>query len=299
MNILVLGGSGFVGSRLCEALVEAGHETTVIGRSAEAGDRLPGAVRYVSADTSVEGDWQEEIKYQDAVINLAGANIFRRWTEKSKQLIYDSRILTTRNLVDAMEGSRITVLVNASAVGYYGSHGDEEVTERDSVGADFLAVLARDWEREASSARDKGIRVVISRFGVVLGKNGGALANMVPIFKAFLGGRLGSGEQWFSWVHMKDLVRALLFFIEHEEAEGPFNVTSPNPVRNREFTSTLAEVLHRPALFPAPGFMIRLVLGEFGSVLLKGQRAIPRKLLDHEFRFLYPGVREALEEAMA
>ncbi|MBI4773463.1 MAG: TIGR01777 family protein [Deltaproteobacteria bacterium] len=297
MNILVLGGRGFVGSRLCEALVESGHETTVISRSAEAGDRLPGAVRYVSADTSVEGDWQEEIKHQDAVINLAGAAIFRRWTEKSKQLIYDSRIHTTRNLVDVMDGARNTVLVNASAAGYYGSHGDEELTERNSVGADFLAVLAQDWEKEASSARAKGIRVVISRFGVVLGKGGGALANMVPIFKMCLGGRLGSGEQWFSWVHMKDLVGALLFFLDHEDLEGPFNVTSPNPVRNREFTNTLAEVLHRQALLPVPGFMIRLVLGEFGSVLLKGQRAVPRKLLDHGFGFFYPRVREALEEA--
>ena len=297
MNIAVLGGRGFIGSRLCEKLVEAGHETTVISRSTEAGDGLPEAVKYVSADTTAEGNWQEEIKDREAVINLAGAGIFRRWNETSKKLMYDSRILTTRNLVDAMQGSRNSVLINASAAGYYGFQGDKELTEKDPAGEDFLAVLCRDWEKEAFKARDKGIRVAVARFGVVLGKNGGALTNMVSAFRKFLGGRLGDGEQWFSWVHMEDLVRALLFILSHEELEGPFNVTAPGPVQNREFTKTLAEVLHRPALVPAPGFLIQLFLGEFGSVLLKGQKAIPRELLDHEFRFLYPRVREALEEA--
>ncbi|HQH17842.1 MAG TPA: TIGR01777 family oxidoreductase, partial [Smithella sp.] len=184
---------------------------------------------------------------------------------------------------------------STSAVGYYGFHQDEELTESSPAGTDFLARLARDWESEAMNAQTKGARVVITRFGIVLGKDGGALGQMIPLFKFFLGGPLGSGRQWFSWVHMQDLVEAFIFLLGKKEISGPVNLCSPEPVRNKELGSAIGRVLHRPSFMPAPGFMIKLILGEFGSVLLEGQRVIPEKLLDAGYQFRYPGIDEALK----
>ena len=183
---------------------------------------------------------------------------------------------------------------STSAVGYYGFHEDEELTESSPAGGDFLARLASDWEAEAMRAKEKGARVVITRFGIVLGPNGGALGQMIPLFKFFLGGPLGSGRQWFSWVHLQDLTAAFLFLIGHPEISGAVNLCAPQPVRNRELGNAIGRVLHRPSFLPAPGFMIEIILGEFGSVLLKGQRVIPRRLLDAGFRFSYPEIDEAL-----
>jgi uncharacterized protein len=187
---------------------------------------------------------------------------------------------------------------STSAVGYYGFHEDEALTENSPSGNDFLAKLAYDWEQEALRAEDKGARVVITRFGIVLGKNGGALGQMIPLFKYFLGGPLGSGRQWFSWVHMHDLAEAFIFLLNHQELSGAINLCSPQPVRNRQLGEAIGKVLHRPSFLPAPGFMIRLILGEFGSVLLKGQRVIPRRLLDAGFQFQYPDIEEALRNIL-
>jgi len=246
----------------------------------------------------VPGAWQNEIQTQNAVINLAGSSIFTRWTKKAKQLIYDSRILTTRNVVEAIPAGKETLLCSTSAVGYYGFRHDEELTEADRPGSDFLARVCIDWENEAAKAADKGARVVITRFGIVLGKTGGALGQMIPLFKMFVGGPQGSGRQWFSWIHMQDLVNAFVFVLDNNSISGPVNVCAPNPVRNRDLAKSLGQVMFRPSFLKTPSFMLRLVLGEFGSMILKGQRVIPTRLLEHGFRFRYPEIVGALREVL-
>ena len=227
---------------------------------------------------------------QDVVVNLAGASIFTRWTDKQKKEIWESRTSTTRNIVEAIEVNqgRSFTLFSTSAVGYYGFHGDEELTEDSPPGDDFLATLAVAWEAEALKSQEKGARVVITRFGIVLGPGGGALGQMLPVFKRFMGGPIGNGQQWFSWVHMRDLTDAFIFLLRHTDLSGPFNLCSPYPVRNKELAKAIGKALHRPSFMPAPAFMIKLLFGEFGSVILKGQRVVPRRLLESGFSFQYP-----------
>jgi len=298
MRVFITGGLGFVGTQLSIRLLKRGHEVTVVDHSPKPKPYTPGQVKYVPADTTIPGAWQEELLKHDAVINLAGASIFQRWNEKTKQLIYNSRIHTTRNVVEAMTGEKGTLLCSTSAVGYYGFQYDEELIEEDSPGDDFLAKVCVDWEKEALKAADKGVRVTITRFGIVLGKTGGALGQMISAFKKFVGGPLGSGNQWFSWIHMEDLLSAFLFVFDNQDIHGPVNVCSPNPVRNRELATALGKALSRPSFFKAPAFMIRLVLGEFGSVVLEGQRVIPAKLLRQGFMFQYSEITEALKEVI-
>jgi uncharacterized protein (TIGR01777 family) len=295
MKIFITGGTGFVGKSLAPALVRSGHEVSVLTRSGK-GD-LPG-ISWIGGDPAQRGKWQESVRGHGVVINLAGASIFTRWTEEAKKKIRDSRIQTTRHLLEAMEGGEGKTFFSTSAVGYYGFHGDEDLTEDSPPGGDFLALLARDWEAEAREAEKKGCRVVITRFGIVLGEKGGALGQMIPLFRKYLGGPLGSGRQWFSWIHIEDLTRAFLFLLEHRELSGPVNFTAPNPVRNKELAQALGRVLGRPAFLPAPGFLLRTVLGEFGSILLEGQRVLPRKLLQAGFQFSYPEIDGALRQVI-
>jgi len=298
MKIFITGGLGFVGTQLSVRLLKRGHEVTVVDHSPKPKPYTPGQVKYVSADTTIPGAWQEDLIKHDAVINLAGASIFQRWNDTTKQLIYKSRIRTTRRVVEAMTGEKDALLCSTSAVGYYGFQGDEELIEEDSPGDDFLAKVCVDWEKEALKAADKGVRVTITRFGIVLGKTGGALGQMISAFKKYVGGPSGSGDQWFSWIHMEDLLRAFLFVFDNQDIRGPVNVCSPKPVRNRELTTALGKALSRPSFLKAPAFVIRLVLGEFGSVLLEGQRVIPAKLLRQGFVFQYPEITGALKEVI-
>ncbi len=298
MKVLITGGLGFIGTQLSDRLLEKGHQVIVVDRVPEPAAYTPQRVTYVPADTTMKGAWQEEIAGQDAVINLAGASIFTRWNDKTKQLIYDSRVLTTRNVVEAMDKNKEALLCSTSAVGYYGFRGDEELAEDDSPGSDFLAEVCIDWEAEANKATQKGARVVITRFGIVLGKTGGALGQMIPAFKKFVGGPLGSGKQWFSWVHMEDLLRAFIFVFENKDIHGPVNLCSPNPVRNKDLAKALGKVLSRPSFLKTPAFTLRLALGEFGSILLEGQKVMPSKLRKHGFRFRYPEIMGALQEAV-
>ncbi len=297
MRVLITGGLGFIGTQLSVGLLKKGHQVTIVCLAPEPQAYTPQQVRYVSADTSVKGPWQGHVADQDAVINLAGASIFRRWTKKNKQLICDSRILTTRNVVEALPDKKETVLCSASAVGYYGFRGNEELAEGDAPGTDFLATVCVDWEKEALEATHKGVRVATTRFGIVLGKTGGALGQMIPAFKKFVGGPLGSGNQWFSWIHIEDVLRAFMFVLENQNVQGPVNFCSPNPVKNRDLAKALGKALSRPAFVTTPAFMLRLVLGEFGSMLLEGQRVMPAKLLKCGFSFRYPKITSALEEA--
>jgi uncharacterized protein (TIGR01777 family) len=297
MKILITGGTGFVGTQLTSRFIQDGHDVTILSRSAKRLGEVPRGISYLQGDPTQKGPWQEAVKNHDAVINLAGASIFAKWTEEQKRAIRESRVSTTRNIVEGIPSPfpRQFTLLSTSAVGYYGFRGDEELVEDSPPGNDFLARIAVDWEGEALKAKDKGARVVITRFGIVLGEKGGALSQMILLFKKYVGGPIGSGRQWFSWVHIKDLAEAFAFLIKHPEISGPVNVCSPNPVRNKDLAKALGKVLHRPSFMPAPGFMVKLVLGEFGSVILEGQRVIPRRLLENGFTFQYPDIERTLQ----
>jgi len=299
MKILITGGSGFVGSNLADFLISKGHQVTAIGRSEPQHRFDRENYHFVAADTTRKGPWQRELADADAVVNLAGATIFKRWTGKHKKKIYDSRVLTTRNVVEALPSGTKLTLCSASGAGYYGSRGDDVLKEDERPGRDFLAGVSMDWEKEALRASAKGARVAILRFGVVLGKNGGAMSKLIPAFKMFVGGPLGDGRQWFPWVHLDDLMAAMVFVLEHPEVSGPLNFCAPNPVRNRELAQTLGEVLSRPSFMPAPAFMIRLAMGEFGDVFLGSQRTVPDKLVNHGFAFRHPDIRGAIEAIVA
>lgn len=296
MRIFMTGGTGFVGTYLAGHLAGQGHNVTILTSSFDTPSAPGPGIAYVAGNPTVKGPWQDKVREHEVIINLAGASIFHRWSPAWKELLRQSRIQTTRHLVEALEGTtdKQTTFLSTSAVGYYGFTGDEELAEDAPAGTDFLARLAHDWEQEAWRARDKGARVVITRFGIVLGKAGGALGQMIPLFRLGLGGPLGNGRQWFSWVHLHDLARAFTFLIGHQAASGPVNLCAPQPVRNKDLAKAIGKVLKRPAFLPAPGFMIRLILGEFGSVLLKGQRVIPRALHEHGFGFHYATIHEAL-----
>ncbi len=263
MRIFITGSNGFVGTNLGRFLLNAGHEVTGLVRTEAKGETLPKGISYVVGEGTQPGKWQEAVSGHDVLINLAGVPIFQRWTPAYKRLLYDTRILTTRNLVDAIpaeSGSSVTLL-STSAVGYYGATGDEELGESSPPGDDFLATLALDWEGEAAKAREKGVRVVITRFGVVLGRDGGALAQMVLPFRFFVGGPLGNGRQWFSWIHIEDLCRAAHFVMTDKEINGPVNFTAPGPVRNGHLARAIGKVLRRPSIMPAPAIHDQVVDG--------------------------------------
>lgn len=294
MKIVITGGSGFVGTHLSDYLLEGGHRIIALGRSSDPQAIHHQRYQYISADTTRPGDWQNELEDADAIVNLAGATIFKRWTADYKKQIYESRILTTRNVVEALPSGRNIVLCSASGAGYYGNRGDDLLAEDQRSGDDFLARLSVEWEGEALQAANEHLRVAVMRFGVVLGKGGGAMAKMIPAFKFFVGGSMGSGEQWFPWIHLTDLMAAVQFIFDHDDFNGPVNFCAPNQIRYRDLAKTLARALNRPAVMPAPAFLIRLVMGEFGDVFLASQRTVPQKLLSHGFSFQYPHIDDAI-----
>jgi hypothetical protein len=299
MKVFMTGGTGFVGTYLSRNLVQAGHTITILSRRAHPAAPAPAGISLITGDPTQAGPWMAAVPEHDWIINLAGASIFSRWTEARKREIMESRELTTRNLVAALAaGDRRQLFCSTSAVGIYGPRGEEELTEDSPTDASFLGEVARHWEAGALEAQDLGVRVVITRFGVVLGKGGGALSQMVPLFKKFLGGPIGSGDQWFSWIHQADLARAFRFVQENPQISGPVNFTAPNPVRNRELARALGRVLHRPSFMPTPAFMLRLALGEFGDTLLTGQKVLPQRLLDAGFTFSFPTVETALADLL-
>jgi uncharacterized protein (TIGR01777 family) len=298
MRICITGGTGFIGRALRRHLLAAGHSLTLISRSSPPPDKDRG-ISYLTADPTVAGSWQKQLASHDAVINLAGASIFRPWTTSNQRKIVESRLHTTGNIAEALirHPGQCRVLLSASAVGYYGFEDKGDILrEEHAPGEDFLAELARRWEEEASRAAAAGVRVARCRFAVVLGPGGGALAQMLPAFRLGLGSALGTGRQPFPWIHLNDLCRALLFLLEHEHLDGPFNFAAPQPVTNYEFSVELSRVLNRPLWLPAlPTHLLTLVLGEMATMLLHGQKVVPGRLLDSGFHFSYPELRPALQ----
>lgn len=288
MKVLLTGATGFVGSRLKPMLAAAGHEVTTVGRG--------GASDLDWSDASLG----RGVASCEAIVHLAGENLFaRRWSDAQKQRLVASRVDTTRRLAALAAEHGVRVFACASAVGWYGARGDEELDESSPRGNGFLADLCRDWEQATERAAEAGVRVMRVRTGVVLGRGGGALSAMLPPFKLGVGGPLGSGRQWVSWIHLDDLCRLYVHLIEPERAVGAYDGTAPNPVRMRELAKTLGRVLHRPALFPVPAPMLRLALGEVADVLLTGQRVLPRRALASGFAFEHPVLGEALEDLLA
>lgn len=300
MKVFITGGSGFLGTNLTKFLVDRGFEVTIMARNPEKGPRLPLNVRKIAADSMKPGSWQDEVASHDVLINLAGVSVFHRWDESYKKLLRDSRILTTRNLVDAVPSGadKKVTLISASGAGYYGFGQDEKFDESASPGSDYLARLAYDWENEALKADTKGTRVARIRIGIILGRDGGALHQMTLPFRFFVGGQIGDGKQWISWIHIDDICRAILFVIENETISGPVNLTAPSPARNSELSKAISQILRRPAFVPAPAFMMKVALGEFSSYVLNGQRVIPKVLLEKGFKFDHPTIRSALEDLL-
>jgi uncharacterized protein (TIGR01777 family) len=295
MNVFITGGTGFLGTALTQKLLAQGHRVTILTRSNE-GRTDTSELNYIEGNPAREGPWQEKIVEHDIVINLAGASIFRRWNKENKKAIYQSRILSTRNIVDAINkhADRKIVLLNGSAVGFYGFREDEELDESSLPGNDFLATVVKDWEAEALKSEGEGNRVVLCRIGVILGKDGGALSRMLSVFKWGIGSPLGSGKQWFSWICLPDLVNIFLYLMQDKTISGPVNCTSPNPVTNREMTTSLGKALHRPVFLPpVPAFVLNAVLGEFSEVFVRGQKVIPARLIAKGFVFQYPEIESA------
>ncbi len=301
MKLFLTGGTGFVGKYFTKRFLEEGHVVTILTRSLRRHGDQPAGISWIEGDPVHPGPWQNALAGHDAVINLAGSSIFTPWTPKARKVIEESRVLTTRNVVDALRRAGPSIsLLSASAVGYYGSHLDDEFLDEGSPsGNDFLAEIGKKWEREALRAEDSGTRVALCRIGIVLGRDGGALAKMVPAFKRYVGSYLGSGRQWFPWIHMEDLFRIYHFLLEKPHLQGPFNCTAPNPVTNREFGKALARALGTAVILPGvPAFVIRMAMGDFAEVILKGQRAVPRRLLEAGFEFKFPFVDQALADLM-
>lgn len=305
MKVAVTGATGFVGSLLVQRLHREGHRILVLTRNVTFAQKVfpSGAfpnLEIVAYTPTKSGSWQSAIALSDAVVNLAGEPIGEgRWTPERKQEILNSRKLGTQKIVEAIVNAnpKPTVLVNASAIGYYGTSETATFDETSSSGKDFLAEVCQAWEAEATKVKDAGVRLIILRFGIVLG-NGGALAKMIPPFKLFAGGPIGSGRQWFSWIHVDDLVNLILQALTKPEIEGVYNATAPNPVRMADLSHTLGEVMHRPSWLPVPGFAIEALLGDGAIVVLEGQKVLPKRTVETGFEYRYPNLQAALKEIL-
>ncbi|MCX7701901.1 MAG: TIGR01777 family oxidoreductase [Gemmataceae bacterium] len=303
MRVFVTGGTGLVGRRLLGELKAKGHEAVVLTRQDPTGRT---DAEYVRGDPTQPGAWQQVAAECDAIINLAGEGIFnRRWNDEFKKLVRDSRILATRHCVEALkkaprrsDGSP-KVLVNASAIGYYGARGPEPLDESAAPGAGFLPSVCVEWELPARAAEADGVRVVLARIGVVLDRHGGALGKMLLPFKLGAGGPIASGKQYMSWIHNADVAGLLVFALENSAVTGPMNVTAPKPVTNKEFGKALGRALGRPALVWTPGFALRIMLGEGAEIITTGQNVLPKKALDLGYAFRFPEIDAALADVLA
>ncbi|PAV28131.1 TIGR01777 family protein [Virgibacillus profundi] len=295
MNILMTGGTGFVGRNLIKSLIAKDHHIYILTRTPD---------KYTNNEKTTFISYHypvEELPVIHAVINLAGESLFGYWSKSKKKAILDSRIETTEKILDIMKklDKKPDVFISCSAVGLYGISEDLIFTEATAnPGGDFLARVTLEWEKTAKQAETMGIRTILTRFGVILGKEGSLPLMSLPV-KMFAGGKIGNGEQWISWIHIEDVVNLIQFCLFNKQMEGPVNVTSPNPKRNKDFTKTLAKVLKRPYWITAPSPLIRLAIGEMSQLIRKGQYVLPKKAEDNNFQFAYPNLEEALREIVS
>ena len=301
MRVTVTGATGAIGRALVRSLVERGDQVVALSRGADRARSTlaAGAEVMAWAEPAAGPAPAEALRGADAVVNLLGEPVAQRWTDAAKRAIRDSRVIGTRNLVEAIAQADPPprALVSGSATGWYGAHGSEPVDESEPAGSDFLADVTRDWEAEARRAEELGLRVVVSRTGVVLSESGGALEKMLPFFKLGLGGPVAGGRQYVPWIHLDDVVGALMHCLDHDSAAGPVNLTAPQPVSNSELSRTLGRVLGRPAVAPVPGLAVKLLYGEMASIVTTGARVVPRRLLELGYAFEHPDLEEALRSA--
>ena len=300
MRVLITGGTGFIGGAVVRTLSDLGHTVIVLSRGHQPPSGREENIRLVHWPGPATTIPDEALDRIDAVINLAGESIGAgRWTRARRDRIFASRIDTTRSLVTGIAAmpTKPKLLISGSAVGYYGPHNDEELTEASPPGGDFLAVVCSHWEEEAKAVIRSGVRLALIRTGLVLGP-GGVLPRMMLPFKFFAGGPVGSGRQVISWIHRKDLVGLIRFILENDHVSGPINATAPGPVTNRQFAKVLGRVMGRPSFLPTPGFALRLALGEMANLVLTGQRVVPKRALEYKFAFRYPELEGALRDVL-
>ena len=298
MKIALTGASGFIGRRLISRLLQDGHSVHALGRRRPSGSPAIGFSLWDASEGSAVP--AESLRHARAIIHLAGEPVAQRWNTDVKARIMESRVQGTKAIVNAVAAAedRPETLVCASAIGFYGDRGEEILDEASSPGTGFLPEVCLAWEREARAAGNLGLRVVMVRIGIVLGKEGGALKKMLPPFRMGIGGPIASGQQWMSWIHVEDLVEIIMFALDREQVFGPVNATAPNPVRNKEFSKTLGVALGRPAILPTPVFALKMMLGEAASVVVASQRVLPAVLERTGFTFHYPDVADALRNAV-
>ncbi len=301
MRVVITGGSGLIGRALARDLGGSGHDVVLLTRDPDRVEGLPPGVRAARWDGRTAQGWVSLLDTESAIVHMAGESIAEgRWTAAKKRRIRDSRVISGQAVMDAIRQAPVKprVLIQGSAVGYYGGRGDETVPEDTPPGRDFLAEICQEWEDSTAEAESLGVRRAVARTGIVLAREGGALPAMSLPFKLMVGGPIGDGRQWFPWIHDDDEVGALRFLLEREAARGVFNLTAPNPVTNRELTRVLARVLGRPGFLPAPGFALRIALGEIADSLLQGQRAVPSRLLELGYVFRWPDLEPALRNLL-
>ena len=301
MNVLIAGGTGQIGRLLINLLLEDGHAVWVLSRNPQKAN-LPPGVQVVGWDGRSPAGWEQILEKADAVVNLTGENLgAARWSPQRKALLRSSRLEPAQAIVDAISAAshRPAVLLQSSAVGYYGIRSNQELDENSPAGSDFLSQLVVDWENASRPVEKFGVRRIVVRQGIVLDDKEGALPRMLLPFHLFAGGPVGSGKQWISWISREDIAYAMLFLLKSETANGVFNLTSPQPLTNAEFGKTIAKVLKRPYWMPVPAFFLRILFGEMAIVVLEGQRAIPRRLIDSGFHFQYADLKSTLEELFA
>jgi len=298
MNILLFGATGNIGRKLAKNLVDKNYIVTNVSRDINKSKTL---LPFISNHLNLDDDdsLRSFIQESDVVVNLAGFPVSEKWTKKNKQLIYDSRIKTTRRIVELINSSsrKPKKFISSSAIGYYGNGREHLLTIDSPPGIGFLANVCIDWEEEAQKV-DESVTLIIPRIGIVLDKTSGALPKMVKPFKYYVGGKLGSGKQWMSWIHIDDLINAFVEFIETDNYEGILNAVAPNPVRNSEFSKILAKVLNRPNIFVVPSFILKLLLGEAATMVLNSQKVFPEKLIQNDFEFKYPTLEKALQDLL-
>ena len=298
MRVAVTGATGVIGGALVRALKERGDQPVALSRDAERARAQLGVEAFAWSSPKSEPPPPDALRASDAVVHLLGETIAQRWSDETKREIRDSRVLTTRNLVAALrqlpEGERPGVLVSQSASGWYGARGEERLDEAEPAGGDFLAQITVDWEAEADRAEALGVRVVLTRTGVVVSESGGALEKMLPFFKLGIGGPVAGGRQYVPWIHLDDVVGALLFALDNDAVRGPINVTAPEPVTNKELSRTLGRVLRRPAFAPVPALAVKTLYGEMASIVTTGQRAVPARLEELGYEFRQANLEEAL-----